>query len=393
MAKNHSSRAHAKRFSPSKADTWIDCTSSPAFVESLNLPDKRTKAADEGTAAHELLEASLKAGKHPLKFKGKKFNKTWEATQEMCEFVGYVYEWVQGYVLDGYTLFSETKVNIKVTGDMGTLDLALLKGDHLIVGDLKYGRGYEVSAVKNRQMRLYACGLMDDKNLWHVVKRITLAVAQPRITPDPTTWEDTLEGLTHFRKKVAEIVEAINRGSTVFKPGEKACKWCPAKDRCKAHASFAASLAGMEFDAIVATNGAKTPDCAALTMEQRVAIYQNSSVLTDFLKANASGLLDDALAGTPIPGLKLVESGAKRKWADEDAVLAALASLKFNPDDYAPRSLLGLGAIGGLFTDKQKREKFLDKHAETPKGKPSLVDESDPRPTYVSDEFADLDNL
>jgi hypothetical protein len=128
-------------------------------------------------------------------------------------------------------------------------------------------------------------------------------------------------------------------------------------------------------------------------MEQRVAIYRNAEILTAFLKANAGGLMDDAIAGKSLPGLKLVESGSKRKWADEDVTAAALASLKFNPDDYAPRSLLGIGAIASLFDDKTKREQFMNKYTETPKGKPSLVDESDPRPTYVADEFAELDDL
>jgi hypothetical protein len=296
-------------------------------------------------------------------------------------------------MFDDYELYSELKVNIAVTGDMGTLDVALVRDDHLIVCDLKYGKGYEVSPVKNRQLRLYACGFMDDKKLWSKVKRITLAIAQPRVQAEPSVWEDTIEGLTFFRTKVAEIVESINKGSTVFKPSEKSCKWCPAKSQCKAHAAFAAEQVGLEFDALVDTNGSKTPSCAALTMEQRVAIYRNAEILTAFLKANAGGLMDDAIAGKSLPGLKLVESGSKRKWADEDVTAAALASLKFNPDDYAPRSLLGIGAIASLFDDKTKREQFMNKYTETPKGKPSLVDESDPRPTYVADEFAELDDL
>lgn len=380
----HASRAHAKYFSPSSADRWIDCTASPKYVESLNLPATTSDAAEEGTAAHELLEKALKTGKHPLKFKGKKFNKTWEADQTMCEFVGIVWEWAQSYVLKGYTLYTERRVNIAVTGDAGTLDMALLKDGHLIVGDLKYGKGYEVEVKKNRQMRLYACGFLDEEKLWHKVQRITLVVCQPRIKEQPQEWDDTIEGLTYFRVRVAAIVEQIRNDNTEFKASEKSCHWCPARAQCKSYARHASEAASLDFANIVSTNGIVMPDCQSLTLEERVNIYLKRDMIMAWLKTIGEDLYAKAHAGETLPLLKLVESKANRKWKSESDTINRLLELGMAPDAFAPRRLAGLAEVGRLFDNKSERELFLQANTFRPPGKLALVPEGDPRMAVAS---------
>ena len=46
-------------------------------------------------------------------------------------------------------------------GAHGTSDAVIVAGDELIVADLKFGMGVEVSAVDNKQLMLYALAALD----------------------------------------------------------------------------------------------------------------------------------------------------------------------------------------------------------------------------------------
>jgi len=389
----HAERGHAKIFSPSKADTWATCTAQPSYIAELGLESKRTEAADEGTAAHELLDLSLRKNKHPINFKGKTFNKRFKADNEMCNAVGLVFEWVQAKVLDGYELYHERKVKIRCTGDVGTCDVVLRKDDHIIVVDLKYGQGVPVSPVKNRQMRLYACGFMDEENWWDTVTRITLVIWQPRSCEDAQEWEDTIDGLKHFRNRIVEIVAAIKAGNVEFKASEKGCQWCPAKGKCKTYAKFATEQAAIDFEQIAKDGSVKTPHFNSLTMDEIINIWKAGEEVRAWLKGIGDYIYNELMRGENVPGLKLVEGKSNRKWASEGNVMEALYRLGFKADEYAPRSLLGIGKIENLFSDKTKREQFMRQHTVKPKGSATVASADDPRPSFsIADEFRGIDN-
>jgi hypothetical protein len=384
---------HAKYFSPSKADTWLSCTASPQFVESLDLTERTSAAMEEGTAAHLLLEWSLTKRKHPRAFKGKALGGPYTATDDMIRFVGLVYDWCQQYVLDGYTLTAERSLQIACTGDTGTTDISLWHPEthHLIIADLKYGKGKIVDPFKNRQMRLYACGTCDADKLWPVMERLTLVVWQPRVSEEPAVWEDRPAMLRNFRDQVAAIVRQIQTGKGVFAPGEKACQWCPAKGACEAFAKHASAVAGLEFDRLITEAGVNTPSCDALSVPDIVNIYRNAGQVQAWLKAVSAHLYNLALANKPIPGLKLVEGKSDRKWTDTGDVMEALHRLGYTADQYAPRKLAGLGDVGALFEKKTARDLFMKTWTEKPKGKPTLVSEDDKRPAMslsAADDFA-----
>jgi hypothetical protein len=389
----HASRAHAKIFSPSKADTWATCTAQPAYVAKHGLEQKRNEAMDEGTAAHELLDLSLKQGKHPSNYKGQKFNKVFVADNEMVNAVGLVWEWVQTKIMDGYKLYTERKVKIACTGDMGTCDIGLIKGTHLIIADLKYGKGVPVSPIKSRQMRLYACGFLDEFDWWDFIETLTLVIWQPRGEEEPKEWEDSIEGITYFRDRIKQIVKDIKEGKTEFKASEKGCQWCPAKGKCKTYARFATEQAAVDFESIAKDGSVSVPDMQSLTIEEIINIWKAGEELRAWIKGIGDHIHDALLRGETVPGLRLVEGKANRKWVNEGDVMEALYRMEFKADDYAPRSLLGLKAIESLFTDKAKREMFMKQHTIKPKGAPTVANADDPRPSYsIADEFAGIDN-
>lgn len=402
----HADRTHAKDFSPSKADTWFDCTAQPILARRNPTPDRSSDAADEGTAAHELLEACLITGLAPTKFRGKPVHDR-TVDEEMVYYVGRVVAWVRGKIADGYELQAERALQIACTGDKGTTDITLWhpQDRHLIVADLKYGKGYAVSAQENRQMRLYACGTADEDKLWKTMRRLTLVVWQPRLSEEPSEWEDSPKALAEFRDAVAERVKIIRAAVAAnakkpkaplesfgleFKPGEKACKWCTQKATCAAFAKHASAEAGIDF-AEITSETPRTPSAELLTTEDLVAVYRNGRIFGDYLKAVAERLFAMALDGEKLPGLKLVEGKSNRQWTNEGDVMESLHRLGYKADDFAPRALAGLGVIERLFKDTKRRAAFMAQHTIKPKGKPSLADENDDRPTYIRDEFAGVE--
>lgn len=386
---DHTNRLHAKEFSPSKADRWMSCTASNDFVTLLGIEDTRTAAAAEGTAAHMLLDQSLTERKPPRTYLNQTFNEH-VADAEMVRHIEVVYAWVQTYLLDGYKLFNEQKVMIEVTGDMGTMDIALLKGKHLIIADLKYGRGVAVSPEKNRQMRLYACGFLDTQKMWGKVDSLHLAIAQPRVQEDVLMWEDSMDSLRYFRNRVAEIIAQIKGKDVRFKPTDKGCKFCPAKAQCKTYATWAAEQAGIEFEALVAGAGVKTPECNALTPVELLRVWKAAVEVKNWMKSVNDRIYQLLADGDTTMGLKLVEGRSTRKWANEGDAMDALHHLGFKADDFAPRNLLGLGKIEALFTNKALKQDFMRQHTIKPPGSPTIAEIDDPRPTYTSSsEFPD----
>ena len=384
---DHTVRAHA-RFSPSKSDLWLRCTKGLDFIEELGIKDTTSPAAQEGTAAHTLLDKSLTERKPPATFKGEKFNE-YEVSPDMLRAVEIAYDWVQRHVLDGYTLFNEQKLQIECTGEFGTTDIGMLKKDHLIICDYKHGRGVDVHPEKNRQMRLYACGFLDTHKLWGKVNRLTLAIAQPRVQEEVLMWDDTMEGLRYFRDRVAQIVDQIKRKEgLVFMPTEKGCRFCPAKAQCKTYAAWAATAAGVEFDALVTGAGCKTQECNALTGQELLNVWQASKQVNDWLKSVHSRIFQMLSDGDTSLGLKLVEGRSTRKWKDEEKVKEALLTLGFNPDDFAPRSLTGIGKVEALFPDKNDRKAFMQSMTVKPPGSATIATMDDPRPAVASTEFS-----
>jgi uncharacterized protein DUF2800 len=356
------------------------CTSSPKFIEKLKIVETTSDAAEEGTGAHELLDLSLKKGVHTKKFKGKKFNKIWEATPEMVNKVGLVWEWVQGMVLDGYELTHESRVNIKATGDSGTLDVSLRRGSHLIICDLKYGRGVTVLAEENEQMLLYACGHLDDHKLWMIVTRLTLVIWQPRQTEEPRTFDLTIKELNAFRQKATQTVAMINSNQTSFNPGEKQCQWCPAKAECKSFAKWNIEKARLDFDQVM-DDEIRTGDFAQLAPKEIFAIWKASNTISKWLSSINAHIYDRMKHDDEDfkkLGLKLVEGKSNRRWKDDEKTIASLSNL-FEQDAFAPRSLLGITAIANLFPNNKEAEAFLSKHTVKPPGSPTLTTSDDPR--------------
>lgn len=153
--------AHA-RLSPSSASRWMTCPGSAALCDGEE--DEGSEYAAEGTAAHELAERILLGAVGKL-LVGQRAENGVRWTKDMLRDVMIYVTLVQDMVAStGGKLHVEVKVPIgHLTGEEGangTSDIVIETDTEIIVCDLKFGRGVEVSAVENEQLRIYALGAL-----------------------------------------------------------------------------------------------------------------------------------------------------------------------------------------------------------------------------------------
>ncbi len=91
--------------------------------------------------------------------------------------------------------------------------------------------------------------------------------------------------------------------------------------------------------------------------------------------------------GGKLEGFKLVEGRSIRKYTDEQAVAEAVNSSGFDPYEH---KVLGITAMTELL-GRTRFNEILGPFIYKPKGKPTLVPESDKRPAITINDFDDME--
>lgn len=231
--KKHGERAHSK-FSASGAERWFNCPGSVALSE--GLPDKSSPWAEEGTKAHEVLEAIMKGAIA----KGIRRVASSKPVPGVPEIMLHYCASAANFILDLHatTKDSDVLVENKVYLDFihpemfGTYDGAVVDHfDTLHVFDFKYGAGHAVSVKENLQMIFYAIGLAH-KYHWNF-KTVRLWIIQPRIKgyDGPTFWEIPIAELRRYVDKFQNAVDRVLKNPSLYQDGSW-CHWCKAKPIC-----------------------------------------------------------------------------------------------------------------------------------------------------------------
>lgn len=372
----------------SSAHRWMTCPASVALCAKAPKP-KASSHANEGTAAHELAEMSIRQMKMPKAFIGQFVvvgEETFTVTPDMAEYVSqYVNEVIKisstktnPGLVDKVRV--ETRFNLDWIGRkgmFGTCDASLADTAHrkLYVLDLKYGSGVPVFAENNVQLQYYALGILgqegDDR-----FDTVRLTIVQPRCAESGTThWEIPVKELLRFKDEVLiPAVDATLSDDAPFAPSEKACHWCAGKAICPAlgHGiaeSMNTSLA-LPAEKVVEP---VLPSPSSLTDEQIGKILKLMPLVKPFFDSVAEYALDRAMHGVPIEGFKLVKGRrGNRAWSDENLVKDTFADLG---DDLYTKKLLSPAQL----------EKIVGKDAVEPltvrpEAKMSLAPLSDKRP-------------
>ena len=382
----HSNRAHAI-LSASGAHRWMHCTPSARLEE--GFPNKETVYSKEGTKAHELAEQLLRdwyarnfLGDAPDISKDKEMQ---EAVLPYVEYVAETFLKAQHESKDA-VLFLEHRLDMRsmIPEGFGTGDAIIVSGNTLHVIDLKYGKGVRVDAQNNEQLRCYGMAAFDMfQDLYEDIDTIMMTIVQPRldhISTDTQSLSDLLSWVEHDLKPKAK--EAFE-GNGEYNPGDH-CRFCKAGAVCRARAEMNLQMTKEEF-----------PDPELLGLDEFAQILQQVEQVKSWIDSVMDHALQQAEQGDTIPGFKLVEGRSVRVYTDEDKVLDELKQQGYQEALlYEPRKLLGITKMEKLLGKKLFKD-YLEKAGLVikPKGKPTLVQESDKRPAIIPDALRDFEDV
>lgn len=398
--------AHA-RLGPSASDRWMVCAPSVRLIERLTAegkidPRSSSGAADEGTAAHQVRGDALELSLDAWDFIGSSLTingVNYECDDEMARHLQYGMDWVNEQPGE---LIVEHRVDLGrwMPGQFGTLDTAIIQRAvrRLIVDDLKYGAGVPVDAVGNRQLRIYAIGIMDNFDLWGEIDEIEIVIDQPR-AGGMKHWSVTAEELEAFAHEVKAAAARVDDPDAPFVPSEKGCMFCEAKWHCDAYTAWMLDLAGLD-DLDDLDSEPVLPDPTEITPERRWYIVQHAHLVTKFLAKLHADSMEAAEAGEPDPGSKLVPGQrGNRKYTNEtraERILKiSLGDNAFTRKVKSPAQAEKDLAPGRKKVGNERAWRLLNRLITQDEGRPILVPASDPReaiPSLTSG-LDDLDDL
>lgn len=389
---------HAKLFSPSAAEGWFACPGRP--IMEAEFPDQSNAASDVGTARHTVVANCLTPGyvapsDTPADWVGERI------VVRDGEHVHYSADWVDedtDYVetvrrmAEFGVLLVEQQVDFSrwtgVLGDsFGTLDAGIIApltdGTHeLIVIDRKTGY-HEVPVERNKQLMLYALGMLARYDLEYDITRVRLVIHQRAARE----WVCTVQELLAFGEEVSSAAQMVrwavrDHGRTADwhavhlnpKPTEDACRYCRAMAVCPSMQSAIQDAMQSDFDPLDAPPPAlATGDALALAM-------RSAGMVEDWIKAVRAEVERRLLAGQGVEGFKLVLGKAgNRAW--KDGAEAALKSMRLKVEE-----MYDLSLISPTTAEKLTKAKDGEKPVIGPRQwakLQALIGRSEPRPSVA----------
>jgi len=375
-------KSHAK-LSASGSHRWIHCAGSVKAEE--GLPDKSSPFADEGSAAHELMEICLLTGVSAFDWEGRQLVEYNAITvsREMAAGVQFYLDYVRLFDSQNVEMHVEKRLDFSawVPDGYGTTDTIIFGNGFIDVFDLKYGKNI-VSAQGNTQGILYMLGAIEDELI--ETHTFRFHIVQPRL--------DHIDTYTLTRAQLLELGEWIRERAALAlapdaerTPGEDQCKWCKAKATCPALNKLTEEVLMTDLDAMNTTN----PD--RLTQDQLQRAMSAKKLIVSWLDA-----VEDHISETiynencdSFAGHKLVEGRSLRQWRNDAEAEKRLTALL--GDEAFERKLLSVAKAEKTLGKKRTAE--IADLVEKPQGKPTLVPVDDPRPSFVKESADAFDSF
>ena len=370
------------------------------------MPEKDTAYTREGTIAHAMAEAMLRRllelGANSLPdsyaFFSNFFTDIDEQAQacqlegldwkEMAEtvyehYVRLVYESYLGAKLkDPYAvLLIEAKLKLGefIPEGFGSSDAVLIYGETLEVFDLKYGKGVKVSAEENAQMMCYALGAYLGPGELYELNKVRMTIIQPRLRHE-STWQLPVYALINWAElELRPAAKQAFEGKGEQVPGDH-CRFCKVAAKCKALAAHTLEVSK------------DTTEPGLMTMEEIAQLLPHFETIKNWIGSVEEYALNQALNGETVPGYKVVEGTSRRKIENTDAAIKKLKEAGIPEDSYMkPRELKNISDLEKALT-KKGFNAILGPQVIKPQGKPTLVENSDPRKPYskAADDFKEL---
>lgn len=422
-SKNTSGSNHGHALlSPSSARKWLACPASLACE--FGIPNESGQAAVNGTVMHLVAETvlnrvikgedvradtykgvyALNEGKGPIKALVKPEKGAVLITDDFVSQVNKYVDYCRPIIDAAELVEVESRVNLtrvlhpgaEMNGNLlqtfGTADLVAVmpiavsatEREHmLIVGDLKTGR-HRVLAKENKQMMLYALGLLRVYKRLYGITAVRLVIFQP-YAGGADEWDTTPEALEQFgkfaSKAALKAIDAFQRGKkglkpADFRPGNDACQWCRFAEKCSAK-----SRAVKEIDPQDGACDLETE----MTTEQLKAEYDKLPLMRQHIADIEKAMYAALMRGEQVEGLKLVEGRpGNRSWSDAGAVLEALGSSA----DVLLKQTIMTPTEAEKVLDGSDFWKVAKEFVTRKPGQPSIATADDKRPAWapVSDE-------
>lgn len=363
--------------SASSAERWLNCPPSARLCESIE--DTTSEYAESGRLAHAIAELKLcKQYIEPMgpktfstRLNKLKKNPLYDAEMDHTtdEYMEAIEEAVLAFPERPY-IAAEQMVDFSsfVPDGFGTSDCIMIGSGILHIVDYKHGQGVAVEAENNPQMMLYALGAMLRYKDFYTIETVRMTIVQPRA------------GGVRSAEVAAD--DLINWGVDVVRPKAKLaydgggeqhagdwCRFCKIKATCRKRGEYLALEA-------FGKNDPPTYSDAEIG-----TILERARGLSAWVKEIEEYALGQTLDGHAIPGWKAVAGRSVREFDNADAAFADLIAAGIDKDMLYTRKPLTLTQAEKV-VGKKDFAAIVGSHIITPPGKPTLVQESDPRPAY-----------
>lgn len=355
------------RFSPSAAKRLINCPPSLVLGEQFN--EEESQYAAEGSAGHALAEYLIK--KHLKKRVRRPVSDYYN--DDLLEAVDDYVSYCIGEIEDAkrecpdpfFAVEQRVDASNYVADCFGTADMVVMTDQVIHVIDLKLGKGVPVYAEENPQLMIYGLGLLEIAEMLYDPKIVRLTIYQPRLN-NSSTWDIDPAALKAWGEDVLRPRGAMAlMGSGDFKAGSW-CRFCKARNQCRARADEFLKLAQMEF---------RPP--ALLSDAEISEVLKVADELSKWASDVYTFAQDQAIVhGKEWTGFKLVEGRSNRKYTSDAEVAQAAESAGYS--DIYKKSIIGVTEMERLM-GKAEFARILGPLVYKPQGKVTLVPESDKR--------------
>lgn len=356
----------------------------PSAKLCANILDQASEYAQQGTDCHELCAYLVEKALGRDVIDPTENLTYYDAEMQNCaeEYRNYVLEQIEAakeFCKDPQVMI-EQRLDFSrwVENGFGTGDCVIVADEILQIIDYKHGLGILVSAGDdeyggNSQMMCYALGALEVFGDIYDINQIKMTIFQPRRN-NISTYTISKEDLLKWADEVlAPTAQLAYVGKGEFNAGDH-CTFCKVKATCRKRAEYNLELAKYDFEMPATLDD--TEIAAILEKVDKMISWGND--IKDYA-------LQQAQSGVHFEGWKIVEGRSNRKYTDENAVADTVKDAGFDPYE---KKLLGITAMSTLL-GKKKFEELLGGLIYKPPGKPTLVPESDKRPTMntAKDDF------
>ena len=435
-----SNQEHAL-LSPSSAKKWLNCPA--ALACEFGIPNESGQAAVNGTVMHLVAETVLNRvikgkdiradtykgayvlneGKGPIKALVKPEKGAVLITDDFVSQVDKYVDYCRPIIDAAELVEVESRVNLTralhpgVTikqmvyppndepyeaelplQTFGTADLvAVMQNDWsdqgsaytLVVGDLKTGR-HKVLAKENKQMMLYALGLLRKLKRLYDITAVRLVIFQP-YAGGADEWDTTPEALELFgkfaSKAALKAIDAFERGKkglkpADFRPGNDACQWCRFAESCNAKRKVASAE----------TESDLSDDSTEMTLDQLRAEWDKLPLMRQHIADIEKAMYAALMRGEQVEGLKLVEGRpGNRTWSSEVEVWAT-ADMSGIDRDLLYKSVMMSPTEAEKTLKGFEQWPLFEEYIVRKPGQPSIATADDKRPEWKQVSDTDLED-